>query len=563
MKKILITACLCALSVNLCYADAYYETPSTGYSAIQDYVAPDITPEISTLLKQASANPDNLLLKLKLAKLYDANGNVQEANELYSYLLIVAKDNFQILNELENVFKYKISRDNNNDLMHSNLAQVYCLQGKFDNAIKEYGLASSLNPANYNYKLKIADLYMQKNEYIKALQILDNNINSFPHDLKSRFKRAECYTIMGSFDKARDDYKAILYIQPSNFQAKIALYDLLKPKLTRDEVIKTMYPEYANSSVGISAYYKLASDLKIAKKYSDAIYFYKLVINIDPKYQEAYIDLADIYKETGDSKAALELMDGAQKNLSSASEIAKKYTESATKETQAEIVQPAELMKNGDYEKALPLYLAVNPPTVDSLVGVASCYQFLSKYDEALLYLNQAQNLEPQNSDVYYAFGFLFLNKEDFDNAKLNLENSLKYNPDNQKSKKLLLFVIDQENNKLLDKAFYYIDNKKYSDAMAVLDTAIKINPENSVNHYYKGSIHFLQHKYFLAIDEFQKTIKYNSDYAIAYYSLANSYDAVKNYKEAKLNYQKYISLSKEETPELIKAKARVEKIKD
>jgi tetratricopeptide (TPR) repeat protein len=207
--------------------------------------------------------------------------------------------------------------------------------------------------------------------------------------------------------------------------------------------------------------------------------------------------------------------------------------------------------------------LAVNPPTADSLIGVASCYQFLSKYDEALLYLNQAQNLEPQNSDVYYAFGFLFLNKEDFDNAKLNLENSLKYNPDNQKSKKLLLFVIEQENNKLLDKAFYYIDNKKYSDAIAVLDTAIKINPENSVNHYYKGSIHFLQHKYFLAIDEFQKAIKIILIMQLLIYSLANSYDAVKNYKEAKLNYEKYISLSKEETPELIKAKARVEKIKD
>lgn len=562
MKKNILILLILVSFGNICLADAYYDSPPSNVPVGESGVTPVYTSDIYKLMKQISATPSNLNLHLQLAQLYETNGYSTEAVDEYEYIFNNARGNKEILGQLENLFKEKVSKYRNYDTFHIYLGMVYQQKGEREKALEEYQQAIELNPPGVAQRVALASLYIDEKDYFKAVPILDAILATYPHNIKARMQKANALLAMGLKDKAVAEYKTVLEMQPTNFEAKIAVYDILKSTVCRDDVIKTLYKEYANTPVGILAYYKLAGDLRLAKKYNDAIYFYKLTINIDPRFSEAYIDLADTYTEIGNQDAAKSLLETAQAALPNDSEIKNKYKSYSVVQPVASKLTAEELIKKGDYEEAIKSYSEINPPTVESLIGIASCYQYQTKYNEALEYLNKALAIDPSNSDIYYNFGFLYLNKEDYNSAKTSLNKSLELSPENPKSKKLLLFVIEQETNKLSTQILSEYDNKNYAKAMSLIDTMLKAYPDNADAYYYKGLVLAATGKNNLAIPEFQSAIKNDANYAMAYYSLAVAYDAVKKRKEALDNYNKFLSLSKEQNEYTAYAKKRVIKLK-
>lgn len=580
MKKKLLTLFLLFLASNICFADSYYNSPSQSSSAIQndavipndsiiksdaDYTStssPAYTAEIYKLLKLTKIYPNDLKVHLKLAKAYDNGGFVKESNDEYSYIITNAKNNKEILDELERIFVYKTSLNPYFDRLYIILGMIYQAQGKYQQAFDEFKKAIELNPSSIPQKVALASLYVDQKDYIKAMQVYDTILLAYPHNISVRIQKANVLNLMGLKDKAISEYKTVLSMQPTNFEAKIALYEILKPTMSSDEILKVLYKEYANAPLGVTAYYKLASDLHLAKKYDDAMNFYKLIISIDPNCSKAYIDLADIYNETGNNDAVKVILDSAQKVLPNDAEIKKKYDSYIADQQKVAQLNASDLIKKGLYDEAIKIYSTVNPPTVESLIGIASCYQYQAKYNEALDYLNKALAIDSTNPEVYYNFGFLYLNKEDYSSAKTYLNKSLELNPGNQKAKKLLAFIVDQEINKLATQILNEYDQKNYTKAMILIDEMLKINPNIADGHYYKGLVYTAMAKNLQAIVEFENTLKYDKHYVMAYYSLAVAYDLVKKHKEALINYNKFLSLSKEENEYTAYAKKRAAKIK-
>ena len=61
---------------------------------------------------------------------------------------------------------------------------------------------------------------------------------------------------------------------------------------------------------------------------------------------------------------------------------------------------------------------------------------------------------------------------------------------------------------------------------------------------------------------DYQNTLKYDSNFELAYYSLGVDYDNLKNYKEAYNNYNKYLKSTKEQNEYTEFVNKRIEELK-
>ena len=132
----------------------------------------------------------------------------------------------------------------------------------------------------------------------------------------------------------------------------------------------------------------------------------------------------------------------------------------------------------------------------------------------------------------------------------------------NEKAKSLLSFVIEQENNAQLEKALNLYDKQNYIEALKIVNAVILKDPKNGGAYYYRGLIYDAQSKYSLAIADYLNTIKYSPDIVLAHYSLAVDYDTLKRYKEAAVEYRKFLATKPEESEYTKYARKRVAEIK-
>ena len=64
--------------------------------------------------------------------------------------------------------------------------------------------------------------------------------------------------------------------------------------------------------------------------------------------------------------------------------------------------------KNKDYKNAISYYLLIQPPTVDTMIGVATSYQELGDREHAIEYYKKALALKPVDSDIAYYIACLY-----------------------------------------------------------------------------------------------------------------------------------------------------------
>jgi peptidoglycan/xylan/chitin deacetylase (PgdA/CDA1 family)/uncharacterized caspase-like protein len=103
---------------------------------------------------------------------------------------------------------------------------------------------------------------------------------------------------------------------------------------------------------------------------------------------------------------------------------------------------------------------------------------------------------------------------------------------------------------------------KKYDEALAELDQAIKLDPKNAtiVNNY--GFTLYKMERYQESIEWFLKTINIDQNRALAYVNLADAYLKLDKKKEARQNYEKYLQLAPQSS-RLEEIQQKIEELKD
>ncbi|MFA7658747.1 MAG: tetratricopeptide repeat protein [Candidatus Gastranaerophilaceae bacterium] len=519
-------------------------------------------PQCAEYYKKAIAiNQDNAGLRLKYAIILDKLDKNDEAVQEYNYALANGYDDPEILYALERIYRQKLAQTPNDAPTITNLGAILQKQNKFDEALQYYTQASQIDPSNATTRLNVGTLYQQKKSYDSAIAAYDSILFLYPNNVDATLYKAQCLAALGQNDKAIETFNKVLSLDPTNKVAKAQIFDTLKATMTPAQFMAYLSKNASTDKNAVNDMYDYAIELHKQNKFDDAITCYNEILKIKTDNPEIYVNLAIAYKQKNDLAQAKQVLLGAQTKFPNNKQISENLLALSEEAASGKFDEASKFYNSGDYQKALNAYQSIQPPSFDSLSGIAACYKALNNDAQAIEYYKKALAISP-NSDVAYYMGVLYSEKENWLASKTYLKKAIAINPNNTKAKELLGTVIEQANIKLVDDGSALYDKADYPKALAIFNRVLQDDPKNPYAYYYKGLINDVNKKYIFAISEYKKAIQYNSELTIIYYLMALDYDNLAQYKTALANYKKYVSVTTEDNEYKKYSQSRIKELK-
>lgn len=511
--------------------------------------------------KSLSIDNNDASNHLKLAKAYDALGEAQLANNEYNYTLSVAEDNRALMLELESIWIKKIGLNAKDAEAHTNLGAVYQKLGDYPKALQEYSKAKVLNPKNLTTRFNLGTLYQIQNEYKLAINAYDEVLQFDPNNESARYYKAQCLSKINEFAKATDEYRKLLELKPSDVEIRTLMLENMSKVATEDEMLKNYATAIKNGPVDGSVFYNYAYLLHKENRIDEAIENYKKAIKSNAGLTDAYINLAQAYKQKKDFVNASKIVSsGLAKHPNNEALLAYSAELKADSNTE-KLILASDLYKQGKFLEAINQYMIIEPKTAEVFLNIGSCYQAMNEDAKAIEYYKQAMIKDSSNSDVALYLGQSYLNLEDWDNAKSYLGKAVTLNANNKLAKELYNYVVEQQEQVVLQRALDAYSKGQYSTALGVLNNLLVQNKNNAFAYYYRGIIFDAQKKYSSAVAEYEKTLSITNSIPEAYYALAVDLENLNRPQEALANYKKYLKLASEENEYTRYSQARVQEL--
>ncbi len=264
---------------------------------------------IQLWIKKGKLCKDHLNFKCALdagAKAYMLDSTNIEARRLYAWSLI-NKPNAPIadIERAKNHFKYILSIQPKDPETLVDLANTYSLTGDFKTAMKYINDALRIDK---HYR----DGYVLKGSIYKTIGNNDLALSSYQTALQidpdyfiGQLNTGWLLTKMGNHKLALEYYQNAADLKPKNLNALYGIAKSQQDLETYDEALK----EYRKINQVDSLFYISYFNQGFIKQYyqnelDSATYFFKKVLEINPKYKRAWYQLGENYLEKGEKSDA-------------------------------------------------------------------------------------------------------------------------------------------------------------------------------------------------------------------------------------------------------------------
>ena len=105
---------------------------------------------------------------------------------------------------------------------HKELAEAYEGIRDLDKALEQLLIVASMTPSDFNILCDIVDIYISKNNFDNAEEILKDFGAKYPDNYKSYFKLGQLYESMGQFKKAKEQHEIASLIEPNVNDIRLA-----------------------------------------------------------------------------------------------------------------------------------------------------------------------------------------------------------------------------------------------------------------------------------------------------------------------------------------------------
>lgn len=192
------------------------------------------------------------------------------------------------------------------------IAYCYYALEKFDKALEALDFAIAINPGYLScYHLK-GEIFFEKEEYEKAIDIYNEVINEVNNsDIVSLCSIGDCYIKLKDFEKAQNYYNKALEINPFYGDAWYGLAQIDKEKEHLDECIIKIKKAIEFNSENADYWFSLGEIYKNQNKKDLALEAFSKAIEIEPSDYESWIEYARIYFEENKIYDAIDILNKA------------------------------------------------------------------------------------------------------------------------------------------------------------------------------------------------------------------------------------------------------------
>ncbi|WP_216746153.1 tetratricopeptide repeat protein [Paucihalobacter ruber] len=302
-------------------------------------------------------------------------------------------------------------------------------------------------------------------------------------------QKADSLMALGNYSKAIELYKT--HENPTTVNQKIAsAYEAIGNYNQAAQYYQFAINNQPENTLLNYQYGKLLSKIK---KYPEAKTVFSDLVNKDPKNPNFLFELGLLYEKTNDTltlptfQEVFKLDNNHQKAIF---KIARNHLVKRRHDSVSFYVD------NG---------LKTYPENLELISLKAQNYYWLQQYENAINWFEKLIDLGESSQQIHEMLSFAFKENYDYDLAIKQLEIALKYDPknadnlfrvgqyyhklsDNENAEKYMnaaLLLMDQPLDKeYRELAVVYNFQKKYAEAIQVLNKSIKENPDNEYTHF-------------------------------------------------------------------------------
>lgn len=300
-------------------------------------------------------------------------------------------------------------------------------------------------------------------------------------------------------------------------------------------------------------YFKAGEDFAKANNYADAISQYTKAVELDPDYEKAYIQRANAYSRTGEYQlaaedydraivfdqkdAALYYLSGNEWYLHGNNQFALGRVTAAINMKnnflEAYQVRLAVYMRMGEYELALEDGQKCLKLEEDerSYYDLAQVYEKMEMYNEAEMAYQESIKQNRRVVTTHYSYAQLLFQREKFEAAANELAQVLQMDPRHLEGILLQSQVLSAQGNYL-----------KASETLSMASVQYDKEP---LIYIYRGDINNKMNQPGYAIIDYTKAIELDPENAETYYKRGAAYEAIREYENALIDYEKLLEMSK------------------
>lgn len=558
---------------------------------------------LTALNRAVELKPDLVAAHLRLAEVYEGQGNLSEAvreyEEGYLYLtdegtpeekrILERLENLQIVVEVRERFERGIA------LLRA---------GKNSQAEEMFREVLSIQPQNaqaYNFLGIILGI---ENRFDEAIQSFKESLRIKPDLSDSRTRLAELYQLRGELKDARGELeKAIFFLEDREgpegqlLEEKLnAIEDQIEIKALLDRSNQEIEEKKTDAAIGsleeiirlypknAVAYFNLGNLLAQKNRFDLAEINFKKAIEIEPNYTEAHQRLGQVYafiRFFGRAKSQYERALATRGGSASIQQELKGLVARSEREIQQAKAQGEEGLRQSrraqaeeDLNKAISLLeqaVSIDPENAELRFSLGELYERTDKIDFAFNAMRAALEFNPSLAAAHQHLGILYEKRRFFHLALKEWKEAEEIAPsDRNKTEierlRIKIIEIKKETTPLQEKAKQEVEDGKRMAAIETLKKAVVLSPDEISLRLELGALYASVGATSEPFSEFNYSLFLEPENGEAHYRLGKLYSAAGQWRDARVKYQEALQskmlseeLRAQTKTELARAETKIE----
>ncbi len=354
--------------------------------SLQSGTKDQVDSAVSDLQTAVSRAPQNHVMRLNLAKAHLARGDGDQARVQLVEALKIRPD-FQIAKML--------------------LAQIFMQKQEFGKALEYANQILAYDPNEVRGRLLRATALYGTKDYPASLKDLDLILQRYPNMGDAMYLTAKIQLETGAKDKAQETFARMSRANPSDTRGLMGTVETYLQSGKSDLAVKTIEAELAKSPDRNDIRNALANTAVRVGNYERALPEFQKLLSANPKDASVVIRLAEVYKRMGDDQNAI------------------KYFRQAGTLLPNDPLAPLNLAmiydRLGKPLESKPIYeqvVKLDPGNVLALNNLAMIMANEgTDLDLALTYAERAKQKLPTNMDISDTLGLIYIKKNLSDQA--------------------------------------------------------------------------------------------------------------------------------------------------